>query len=124
MVDSYAMLVVIVLAALLCGLLSVVQLWMIDMRRRYFVLLALIVLISCRYYILYTIIISILVAMFALAIGFIGAYLLDKQFAPQLTAQAQYSFGSINSNKVIRLIAVDYATDNLYCKYVYFHWIV
>ena len=58
-------------------------------------------------YILYTIIISILVAMFALAIGFIGAYLLDKQFAPQLTAQAQYSFGSINSNRVIRLIVVD-----------------
>ena len=70
-------------------------------------LLALIVfdIVSILY--LYTIIISILVAMFALAIGFIGAYLLDKQFAPQLTAQAQYSFGSINSNKVIRLIAVD-----------------
>ena len=46
--------------------------------------------------------------MFALAIGFIGAYLLDKHFAPQLLRhRAQYSFGSINSNKVIRLIAVD-----------------
>lgn len=103
----YAMLVVIVLAALIMWI--TISRTIVDDRHETAVFRAIgfnrIDIVSI--YILYTIIISILVAVFALAIGFIGAYLLDKQFVPQLTAQAQYSFGSINSNRVIRLIAVD-----------------
>lgn len=58
-------------------------------------------------YILYTVILSVLAAIFAVAIGFAGAYLLDNQFAPQLTAQAQYGFGTINSSTRISLIGID-----------------
>ena len=58
-------------------------------------------------YMLYTIILSILVAVFAGIIGFTGAYILDNQFAPQLTAQAQYGFGAISSNNSICLVGID-----------------
>ncbi len=56
---------------------------------------------------LYAIILSTLVAVFAGIIGFTGAYILDNQFAPQLTAQAQYGFGAISSNNSIRLVGID-----------------
>ncbi len=58
-------------------------------------------------YMLYAIILSTLVAVFAGVIGFTGAYILDNQFAPQLTAQAQYGFGAISSNNSIRLVGID-----------------
>jgi hypothetical protein len=58
-------------------------------------------------YMLYAIILSTLVAVFAGIIGFTGAYILDNQFAPQLTAQAQYGFGAISSNNSIRLVGID-----------------
>lgn len=58
-------------------------------------------------YLLYAIIVSVLVAIFAAVVGFTGAYLLDGQLASQLTAQAQYGFGAINSNNKIQLIGVD-----------------
>lgn len=58
-------------------------------------------------YMLYAAILAILAAIVAGAIGFAGAYILDSQLAPQLTAQARYGFGAINSHNTIRLIGVD-----------------
>ena len=58
-------------------------------------------------YVLYVVILSASAALFASIIGFIGAYVLDSQFAPQLTAQAQYGFGIISSSNKIHLVGVD-----------------
>lgn len=58
-------------------------------------------------YMAYALIVSVLVAIVAGVIGFVGASLLDSHFAPQITAQAQYGFGAISSDIVIRLIGVD-----------------
>lgn len=58
-------------------------------------------------YILYTVILSTFVAIFASIIGFAGAYLLDYQYASQLTVQAQYGFGVISLANKIHLIGVD-----------------
>lgn len=40
-------------------------------------------------YILYTVILFILVAIFAAGIGYLGAYIANRQLAPLLTTQAQ-----------------------------------
>lgn len=59
-------------------------------------------------YILYTLILSLLVVICAIGIGFIGAYLVNEQFAPLLTAQAQYDFGVLTSSSEINLIDFDW----------------
>lgn len=58
-------------------------------------------------YILYTIALSTLITLLASVIGFTGSYLLQQQFAPQLTAQAQYGFGAIHSTNSVYLIGVN-----------------
>lgn len=58
-------------------------------------------------YMLYAMILSVLTAGLACVIGFLGAHVLNSQFAPQLTAQAQYGFGAINSNNAVSLIGVN-----------------
>lgn len=59
-------------------------------------------------YILYTVILSILVAIFAAGIGYLGAYIANRQLAPLLTTQAQYGFGGIDITKEVNLIGFDY----------------
>lgn len=58
-------------------------------------------------YMLYATILSVLTAGLAGVIGFLGAHVLNSQFAPQLTAQAQYGFGAISSNNTVSLIGVN-----------------
>lgn len=58
-------------------------------------------------YIFYTVFLSTLVALLAGILGFIGAYVVDQQLAPTLTAQAQYAFGGLDLAKKIGLIGFD-----------------
>lgn len=58
-------------------------------------------------YILYTVLLSVLVAVFAAGIGYLGAYITNQQLAPSLTAQAQYGFGGIDMTKEVNLIGFD-----------------
>ena len=58
-------------------------------------------------YTLYTVVLSILVALFALGIGALGAYIAQQQLAPQLTAQAQYGFGGLDMSKEVSLVGID-----------------
>lgn len=58
-------------------------------------------------YVLYTVILSVLVAVAAMTLGLLGAYIINQQFAPTLTAQAQYGFGGIDMSKEINLIGFD-----------------
>lgn len=58
-------------------------------------------------YVLYAVMLSLMVAAVAAGTGFAGAYVLDNQFALQLTAQAQYGFGAINSPHTIHLVEVN-----------------
>lgn len=46
--------------------------------------------------------------MLAGIIGLAGAYIADMQFSPQLTAQAQYSFGGIDLSKTVSLIGFNW----------------
>ncbi len=59
-------------------------------------------------YILYTVILSLLVAVFAACIGWIGAYSIDNYFAPELTAHAQYGFGGLDLSKEVSLIGFNW----------------
>lgn len=58
-------------------------------------------------YILYTVILSVLVAVCAGVIGVVGAYIVNERFASGLTAQAQYDFGGFDMTREVRLIGVD-----------------
>ncbi len=58
-------------------------------------------------YVLYTILLSILVAACAVGIGFVGAVVMNQKFGPILTAQAQYGFGGLDLSKSVNLISVD-----------------
>ena len=58
-------------------------------------------------YILYTIVLSVLVSIFAAGIGVLGAYIANQKLAPALTAQAQYGFGGIDLTKEVSLIGID-----------------
>lgn len=58
-------------------------------------------------YILYTVILSVLVAICATGIGWLGAYVANQQLAPVLTAQAQYGFGGLDMTKEVNLIGFD-----------------
>ena len=58
-------------------------------------------------YILYTVLLSVLVAVFATGIGYLGAYITNQQLAPSLTTQAQYGFGGIDMTKEVNLIGFD-----------------
>lgn len=58
-------------------------------------------------YILYTVILSVLVAAFAAGLGLLGAYIINQKFAPGLTAQAQYGFGGIDLSKEVSLMGID-----------------
>ncbi len=58
-------------------------------------------------YILYTVMLSVLVAICAAAIGWIGAYIANQQWAPSLTAQAQYGFGGLDMAKEVSLMGFD-----------------
>lgn len=58
-------------------------------------------------YILYTVILSVLVTICAAGIGWLGAYITNHQFAPTLTAQAQYGFGGLDMTKEVSLIGFD-----------------
>lgn len=59
-------------------------------------------------YILYTAMLSTLIAIFAVGIGFLGAYIVNRLYAPDLTIQAQYGFGALDLTKQISLIGIDY----------------
>lgn len=58
-------------------------------------------------YILYTIILSLLVAVFAAIIGYIGASIINQQVGPSLTSQAQYGFGGLDMTKEFSLVGFD-----------------
>ena len=58
-------------------------------------------------YVLYTIILSVLIAVFAAGLGCLGAYVVNEKFAPNLTAQAQYGFGGIDLSKEVNLMSID-----------------
>lgn len=58
-------------------------------------------------YMIYTVMLSALVAVLAAIIGYVGAYALNHQLAPALTAQAQYGFGGIDMAKEFSLIGFD-----------------
>ena len=58
-------------------------------------------------YALYTVILSVLVAVCAAGIGWTGAYIANQRFSPDLTAQAQYGFGGLDMTKEISLIGID-----------------
>ena len=58
-------------------------------------------------YICYTVLLSVLVAIFAGVIGVASAYVVQQQFAPHLTAQAQFAFGGLDLGKEVNLIGVD-----------------
>ncbi|MEO7904924.1 MAG: FtsX-like permease family protein, partial [Candidatus Saccharimonadales bacterium] len=59
-------------------------------------------------YILYTAMLSTLIAVFAVGIGTLGAYIVDRLYAPDLTVQAQYGFGALDLTKQVSLIGIDY----------------
>jgi hypothetical protein len=59
-------------------------------------------------YVLYTVVLSVLVAVCALGIGVAAAYCVDQAFAPGLTVQAQYSFGGLDLAKRVTLMGVDW----------------
>lgn len=58
-------------------------------------------------YVTYTVILSILVTFIAAIIGYLGAFVLNQQLAPALTAQAQYGFAGIDMTKEFSLIGFD-----------------
>lgn len=58
-------------------------------------------------YLLYTIMLSVFVAIFAAAAGYIGAYIINQQLSPALTVQAQYGFGGLDMTKEVSLIGFD-----------------
>lgn len=58
-------------------------------------------------YIFYTVILSVLVALFAACLGIVGAYFINQRFSPELTARAQYGFGGIDISKEMTLIGID-----------------
>lgn len=59
-------------------------------------------------YIMYTAMLSALIAVFAAGIGALGAYIVDRLYAPDLTVQAQYGFGALDLTKQVNLIGIDY----------------
>lgn len=59
-------------------------------------------------YIIYTVILSLLTTILSGVIGFVGAYLVNEMYSPELTAQAQYAFGGLDLTKEIILINVNY----------------
>jgi hypothetical protein len=59
-------------------------------------------------YVLYTVILSMLVVVFAIGIGVVAAYFVDRSFADGLTAQAQYSFGGLDMSKKVSLMGFDW----------------
>lgn len=58
-------------------------------------------------YTVYTVILSGLVMLFAGAVGWIGATVMQGAFASELTAQAQYGFGGLDMTKEVQLLAVN-----------------
>lgn len=58
-------------------------------------------------YLLYAGVLSVCTAVCAGVIGWLGAYVADRQFASQLTAQAQYGFGGLDMTKSVSLLGVD-----------------
>lgn len=58
-------------------------------------------------YVLYTIMLSFLVGIFAAGIGWIGAHIINRQISPDFTAQAQYAFGGLNMTKEVSLVGID-----------------
>lgn len=59
-------------------------------------------------YITYTAMLAALIAVFAAGIGVLGAYIIDRLYAPDLTVQAQYGFGALDLTKQVSLIGIDY----------------
>ena len=59
-------------------------------------------------YVVYAILLSVCVLMLAGIIGLAGAYIANILFSPQLTAQAQYSFGGIDLSKTVSLIGFNW----------------
>lgn len=58
-------------------------------------------------YATYTILLSMLVVVFAYGLGLLGAYIIHYIFSPDLTVQAQYGFGGINLSKEFSLFGID-----------------
>lgn len=58
-------------------------------------------------YILYTVMLSALVAILAIFIGWFGAFITNRQFAQPLTAEAQYSFSGLDMTKEVNLTGFD-----------------
>lgn len=58
-------------------------------------------------YLLYAVLLSIIVAIAALGMGFAIAHALDAHFGSHLTAQAQYGFGTIDTPHTIRLVGIN-----------------
>ncbi|MNT43790.1 hypothetical protein D3C72_1802800 [compost metagenome] len=58
-------------------------------------------------YVLYTFVLSLLVVLLAAFMGAIGAFVVNARFADQLTAQAQYGFGSPDLSREFSLIGID-----------------
>lgn len=59
-------------------------------------------------YVIYTVVLSILVAFFAVIIGFIGACIVDMNLGPPLTVQLQYGLGGADLSKEVNLIMIDW----------------
>lgn len=55
-------------------------------------------------YTLYTMMLSLLVVVFAVSVGLIAALILNNHLAPALTVEAQYGFGMLSESKSINLI--------------------
>lgn len=55
-------------------------------------------------YIIYTVVLSISSAVLAGVIGLTAAFIVDRAYAPQLTAQAQYAFGGLDLTKEFSLV--------------------
>lgn len=58
-------------------------------------------------YITCTLLLCFFIIVLSISIGFIGAHIVDAQFAPQFTAQAQYGFGGIDLSKKVSLIGIN-----------------
>lgn len=58
-------------------------------------------------YILYTVMLSVLVAVFAVGTGLVVAVLINSHLSPALTAEAQYGFGIVSEGSSINLIRVN-----------------
>lgn len=58
-------------------------------------------------YTLYTVMLSLLVVVFAVSMGLVAALILNNHIAPTLTVEAQYGFGMLSEGKSINLIEVN-----------------